>query len=142
MDKVKLMLEESVKFELEAYKIYGIFKESNKTDSEFWGIIAEEELDHASLLKKCISLHSDNTEILDIISTVDIEIIADARKNAERYITEFQNNPTPQKAWELAIKIENSIVESAYQKFMDSMPDSKLRELFQLLNGREQSRGI
>ena len=51
---------------------------------------------------------------------------------------EFQKNPLPGIACNMALDVENSIVENSYQKFMDSMPNSDLKELFQLLNGKEK----
>jgi len=138
MGTVKLLLEESAQFEMDAYEIYSVFMASIQKDAAFWEQLANEELDHAGLLRKCLPLCSDENELAGIISVEEIEIIKEARKNIKQFMTEFQNNPSPGIARTMALDVENSIVENSYQKFMDTMPNNDLKQLFQLLNGKEK----
>ena len=138
MGNIKLLLEESAQFELDAYEIYSVFMASIQKDADFWEQLANEELDHAALLKKCLPLCSVENEVTGIISVEEIEIIKEARKNIKQFMIEFKNNPSPVTACNMALDIENSIVENSYQKFMDSMPNSDLKQIFQLLNGKEK----
>lgn len=139
MENIKLLIGESVQFELDAYEIYTVFAESIPKDAVFWQQLSNEELDHASILKKCLAIISEKNEEVEIVSVEDLNMLKDARKKIQEYKTEFQNNPTPILAYHLALKVENSIVESSYQKFMDSVPDSDLKEVLQLLNGQEKN---
>ncbi len=138
MENIKLLLEESAQFELDAYEIYSVFKLSIQKDAEFWEQLANEELDHAGLLKKCLSLYSEDNEAGNIISVNEIGLLKEARKKIKQFMIEFQNNPLPHTACNMALDVENSIVENSYQKFMDSMPNNDLKEIFQLLNGKEK----
>ena len=138
MGNIKLLLEESAQFEIDAYEIYSVFKLSNQKDADFWEQLANEELDHAGLLKKCLSLCSEEKEVTNLISVEEIGIIKNARNKIKQFKTEFQNNPLPHTAYNMALEIEKSIVENSYQKFMDSMPNNDLQQIFQLLNGKEK----
>jgi rubrerythrin len=138
METIKLLLEEAALFEMDAYEIYSIFKTLIPKDAKFWEQIANEELGHAGLLKKCLPLSSSETEAAGIISVEDIEIIKDLRKYIKQLMIEFQKNPSPEVARSLALYVESSIVEKSYQKFMESMPTSNLKQIFQLLNGKDK----
>jgi rubrerythrin len=138
MGNIRILLEESAQFEMDAYEIYSIFKGSNENDAEFWGQLANEELDHAGLLTKCLPLCSVEDEIACIISVDEIELIKEARRKIHQFMIEFQKNPSPSNARDMAIEVENSIIENSYQKFMDAVPNSDLKQLFQLLNGKEK----
>ena len=138
MESIKLLLEESAQFEIDAYEIYSVFKSSVQKDADFWEQLANEELAHAGLLKKCLTLYSEDDEVTNIISVKEIGIIKKARKKIKQFMMEFQNDPLPHTACNMALEVENSIVENSYQKFMDSMPNNDLKQLFQLLNGKEK----
>ena len=138
MEKVSLLLEESVQYEMDAYDIYSVFMSTLQKDADFWEKLANEELDHAGLLKKYLSFSLKENEVSDIISVEDVGVIKDARIKIRQYLKEFRNNPSPYTAYDIAIDIENSIVENSYQKFMDSIPDTELKQIFHLLNGMEK----
>jgi rubrerythrin len=138
MENISLLLEESVQYEMDAYEIYSVFMTSIQKDADFWEKLANEELDHAGLLKKYLSLGLKENEVYDIISVEDVGVIKDARIKIRQYLKEFLNNPSPDIARDIALDVENSIVENSYQKFMDSIPDTELKQIFHLLNGMEK----
>lgn len=138
MGNIKLLLEESAQFELDAYEIYSVFKLSTQKDADFWEQLANEELDHAGLLKKYISICSEENEAINIISAKDINIIKEARKMIKQLMTEFQTDPSSHAAYNIALQVENSIVETSYQKFMNTIEDIDIKQIFQILNGKEK----
>lgn len=137
MKNVEQIINEAIDYELLAHEIYGIFKESFPKDSAFWEQLAEEELGHAALLRKTKTLHPDNGDILNIVSIDDIELLKSIRKSTEVLKEDFLKGPDKKLAYDIAIKIEGSKIESNYQKFMKKITIGSYSEVFQILNGDE-----
>lgn len=137
MKSIENVIDEAIDFELLAHEIYGIFKESFPEDSAFWEQLSEEELGHAALLRKTKTLHPDNGAILNIVSIDDIELLRSIRKSIEKLKVSFLKSPDKKLAYDIAIKIEGSKIESNYQKFMKKITIGSYSEVFQILNGDE-----
>ena len=132
------LIQEARNFEMEIYTLYSSFSELYKEDREFWKTIAEEERNHAVIMQKSYSyLESENKIFTQIIPTNIISII-DNKEKIDLLISNFYNLPDRVFAFNLALHIETSLLESTYQKFMTSDFESKDNILFQKLNGEEK----
>jgi rubrerythrin len=138
MKTIENFVDESIKYELDVYNLYTIFKETLIHDADFWKKIADEELNHAYILRKSKSLFEENAELLNMISIQDIKKVNECRNLFKHFIVDFKKNPTLKTACEIAISIENSLVENNYQKFMNSLQDNDLIKILQKLNGEEK----
>ena len=137
MLNVQEILIESINFELDTYHVYTLFSETFEKDSEFWNTLAEEELNHTSVLRKIRQFYQGDTKVIDIISADDVNAIKETRKYLKNLVQKFKEAPSVKMAYEIAIEIENSVVESKYQKFMSKVTDDRIIKLFQALNGDE-----
>ncbi len=138
MKNLQLIIEESINYELDAYHVYTLFSKTFKDDSLFWENLAEEELNHVSVLRKSLSFHQGNMKILNNFSVKDIETVKECRKNIQQLIIRFKNTPTRKIAFNIAVEIESAAVEKNYQKFMNKVTDDSVLNLFQTLNGEEK----
>ena len=139
MKNLRLIIEESINYELATYSTYTLFSETFRDDSEFWENLAEEELNHVSVLRKSLSFHQGNIKILDSFSVKDIDTVKECRKNIKLLVDQFKKNPTRKMSRNIAIEIESAAVEQNYQKFMSKVTDDSVLNLFQTLNGEEKN---
>jgi rubrerythrin len=138
MKNLQLIIDESINYELDTYNAYVLFSKTFKDDSVFWENLAEEELNHVSVLRKSLSFHQGNMKILNSFSVKDIETVKECRKNIQQLINQFKKNPTPEMACNIAMEIEEAAVEKNYQKFMSKVTNDSVLNLFQTLNGEEK----
>ncbi len=138
MGNIQQILDESINFELDAYNMYHLFSETFENDSEFWKTLAEEELNHTSVLRKIKQFYQGDSKIIDIISIKDINFIKQTRRHLKKLFTKFKENPTQKMACKIGLEIEKSFVEKNYQKFMSKVTDDGILHLFQSLNGDEK----
>ncbi len=137
MENIEHVINESIKYELDVYKLYTLFSETFVDDSEFWETLANEERNHASILRKSKSFFHKDNKMMNVISVEDINTIKECRNIIKFHTDEFRKNPTQNIAYKIAIKLENSKVEKNYQKFMNKLPDNELAKVFHMLNGEE-----
>jgi rubrerythrin len=133
------IINESILCELDTFKIYNLFKDTFEEDAEFWKRLAEEELDHAVVLRKSKSFYKDVTDIADIISVEDFSTFMDVRQKINKLLEEFKENPTREKAFDIALQIEKSAVEDNYQKFMNVTSNNDIADVLRKLNGEEKN---
>ncbi len=138
MKNIEHLINESIKYEFEAYQLYSLLEEIFQNDADFWKKLADEELNHASILRKSKSFINDNNEVLNIISIDDINIIKESIELFTQYNEDIKKNPSRETAYKIALKVETSLVENNYQKFMDIQPESDLIKVFQMINGEEK----
>lgn len=136
---IQEIIQESISYELDVYDLYLSFSEYIPEDEKFWKQLAEEELNHASILRKCLSLNSENQNALENFSSVDIKAVFNCRKNLKLLQSEFEKNPTSIMALQVALKTEKSTIESNYQVLMNKTTDNKVLKIFQLLCGEEKN---
>ena len=132
MDIIKY-LEESVKLEYNVSELYIIFAEQFTEDYNFWWKIANEELNHASLLKTAIEFAKMN-DFKDILIVGDIDDLIKMNNNFDNIIKDFLINPSRVKCFDIALEIENSAGESHYQETMSIHSDNEIVKIFQKLN--------
>jgi len=138
MRNVVQIIDESISFEMETYKLYSFFSETFSLESNFWNQLAEEELNHVTVLRKILSFYQGNESVLESISPSDIEEVRKSRNHLNKLFEEFKNNPKRDIAFKIAMEIEESVSESSYQNFMTKITDNPVATMFQFLNGQEK----
>jgi len=126
-------LEEAVKIEINASKLYFMFADHYKEDFNFWWEIANEELNHAALLKTTIEFAELNDLPEEIILN-DIQELINLNLEFDKIIESFKSNPSRQSCFEIALIIESSVGESHYQEIMSGHTDNEVIKIFQHLN--------
>ncbi len=132
------LIQEAVKFEMEIYNLYTLYGKLYTEDSAFWNKIAKEERNHAVIMQKSYSYLESDNKIFNQIIPNNILSIIDNKEKIDKLIVDFNKVPDRVFAFNLALLIETSLLESTYQKFMASNFESKDNILFQKLNGDEK----
>jgi len=127
-------IEEAIKLELNAAEIYAFFAETVSEDADFWAGLSWEERNHASILETAqnilMPVDAFPGEILPkfIQSLIETNLWLKSLRNDLA-----QNPPDRNKAFTIALKIENSAGEQHFQKVMASPSDSKMVQVLQKL---------
>lgn len=132
MDIIKY-LKEAIKVEFHVSDLYLLFANQFEEDYKFWWKIANEELNHAALLKTGIEFAKLN-EFPDEIILGDINDLINLNKKFIKFTKKVKKNPSRQLCFEIALEIENSAGESHYQETMSNHSDNKIIKIFQHLN--------
>lgn len=138
MKNLQDILSESINYELDTYNMYILFAQNLQNDAEFWETLAEEELNHTSVLRKIQQFYQGDSTVIDIISVKDVKAIQESRRHMEKLMVKFVENPNLKMACNIGMEIEKSVVEKSYQKFMSIKTDDSIIQLFQALNGEEK----
>lgn len=132
------LIQEAAKFEMEIYNLYTLYSKLFINDSKFWNKIADEERNHAVIMQKSYSYLESDNKIFNQIIPNNILSIIDNKEKVDKLIIDFNKSHDRVFAFNLALLIETSLLESTYQKFMASNFESKDNILFQKLNGDEK----
>ena len=129
------ILEEAIDLENNASRLYMVFHKAFAEDEEFWWKLAQEEKNHASLLRSGAEYYLPLGKFPDELLPDDFEQLSQANKMIigiiERCITSV---PSREEAFDLALRVENAAGELHFQKSMEMKTDSKILEVFQKLN--------
>jgi rubrerythrin len=139
MINVQQIIEESIIYEFKTFDVYTFFSKTFKDDSQFWNVLAEEELNHVSILRTSLSFRERNTKIIDGFSINDIEMVKECIEKLEQNFENFKKSPSCKLAIKIAIEIEKSTIEDNYQRFMEKVTDDSDIYIFQTLNSEEQN---
>lgn len=127
-----------IELELNVSRLYLTFSEHLKEDSGFWWKISNEEMNHASILKTAIKFTEfDKLPMDKLLENIDDVIYLN--DNFNKIIEEFVENPSKERAFELAIELESSAGESHYQEFMDEFSENKIIQILQNLNNQDNN---
>ncbi|MFC1552529.1 hypothetical protein ACFL6P_08205 [Candidatus Latescibacterota bacterium] len=133
--QLKLLIEESIKLELNVAELYKFFNQAFREDAYFWWTLIEEEKNHANLIRKIGELDFLTNEIIAEIIPAKLQTISEANEKLSSCVDEYKTNPpSREEAFNVALKFEKSAVEIHYQKFMNKNVDDMLTQTFQNLN--------
>ena len=127
-------IQEAIKLELNAAEIYAFFAETIPEDADFWAGLSWEERNHASLLKTSQNVLVPVAEFPGEILPKFIQSLIETNRLLETLRNDFaQTPPDRKKAFDIALKIENSAGEQHFQRVMESPSDSKIVQILQKL---------
>lgn len=133
------IIDEAIKLETLLSKLYALFAENNTKDEKFWKIMSEEELSHAQVfmdLKPSIDFDEKlpkEHQLIEISTKLSVNI-----KQIQDIIKNFDSNYTRERAFQLAIKLENSAGEEFYNDFLNYAQCPSLSNIFKKVNMQDQ----
>lgn len=137
-EKLKKLLEASVELELGMSELYFLYTKLFPEDSEFWGKLANEEVNHASLLRSGYIFLEKGLLPKEIVYE-DIDVLKSSIKWIQELIKKYsQKEPSFEDAYFEAVKMESSAGEFHFQVLMTEETDSKIVKIFQELAGDDK----
>jgi len=129
------IVDESIRLERNVGRLYLLFSHIFDDDESFWWELAIEEENHAALLKSGkICFIQDGLFPREIFDTT-LEALLATNLEIEKNLHTFESSPPSRaEAFQLAIHLEISAVESCYQRVVDQACDSVAAKLFKKLN--------
>lgn len=129
------LLEESIKLELNVSELYEIFSSAFLEDADFWKKLSLEEENHAVLIKLVkVELLSSDEFPSEILSS-SLENLIEANNRLISLLKEYKDNPpSREKAFNVALSIEESAGEIHYQNATKMTSDLEYIKTFQRLN--------
>ena len=137
--KLKEIIDISIKLELNASKLYGLFSRTFEEDKNFWHKLSEEEESHALLLKSAKKEFASSEYFPTEMLAQDVDELIHHNLQLERTIYRFKTNPPSRKlALQTAFQLELSVGEIHYQKSMIQASPSGFLKIFQELNTNDK----
>jgi len=115
-------------------KLYLSFHNLLPEDAVFWWELVIEEENHAALLKTMEQMDASLVEIPEGIMPTRILELQKANEVILKTVEDFGKRPDRAWAFQEAHKIELSAGESHYNNFMNHAPESRITEIFRVLN--------
>ena len=122
MDKeLSRILDESIQLELNVADLYLSFCHAFAEDKDFWSHLAEEEGNHAALLRSGKLESLDEGHFPAKILTTNLDALIKANKEIKELLKEHKQKPPSSRAsaFEIAIKVEESTGEIDFSCFME-----------------------
>ena len=141
MDKeLSRILDESIQLELNVADLYLSFCHAFAEDKDFWSHLAEEEENHAALLRSGKLESLDEGHFPAKILTTNLDALIKANKEIKELVKEHKQKPPSSRAsaFEIAIKVEESTGEIDFSCFMEQQSDSPALNLFRRVNSEDR----
>lgn len=137
--KIIALAEESINIELNVSKIYFLFNKLFPDDSDFWLKLAQEENNHADIIKNGIELFEPIDAFPHKILSHDLQKLKDTNEDLQFLLTEFKiTPPSRDEAFNTALDIENSVGEMHFQQFLKKKHVSIFENIFQQLTEEDK----
>ncbi|HIJ89408.1 MAG: hypothetical protein OEV89_00935 [Desulfobulbaceae bacterium] len=135
MKQIPLVIDESIKLELNVSELYSLFQRSFPEDADFWWELVLEEKNHAALIQSGKEHFEPITEFPPYLLHHNLQELEDINSDLLALIKQFENTPPLRaEAFNLALKIENSAGELHFQEFMNKEEDLIIGNIFRKLN--------
>lgn len=141
MDKeLSRILDESIRLELNVADLYLSFCHAFAEDKDFWSHLAEEEENHAALLRSGKLESLDEGHFPAKILTTNLDALIKANKEIKELVKEHKQKPPSSRAsaFEIAIKVEESTGEIDFSCFMEQQADSPALKFFRKVNSEDR----
>ena len=147
MDKqLSRILDESIQLELSVADLYLSLCHAFAEDKDFWSQLAEEEGNHAALLRSGKLESLDEGQFPAKILTTNLDALIKVNKEIKELVKQHKQKPPSSRAsaFEIAIKVEESTGEIDFSCFIEQEADSPALKLFRRLNrdDRDHARRI
>jgi hypothetical protein len=138
-EKLSKLIDESIKVELNVAKIYMFFCDTFSEDSDFWWKLGLEEKNHAGLIKIGRGTSIVKPEFPVEILAPSVEMLFEANKKLISMLKEYRKKlPSREKAFNIALDIEQSASELHFQLAMEKPHTSAIMEIFHKLNKEDK----
>lgn len=137
------LFEESISLELNAARLYQLFREIFPDDAVFWGQLEVEEKNHAALLQ-------DGRDRFQPLGKFPVDILPSsitslvwANRGIVTLIDKYRERPpSREEAFNTALSIEQSTGEAHFQQFMEKESSTKIEEIFRELNRTDKDHAL
>jgi hypothetical protein len=129
------LIDEAIHMELHIGDLYLLFSNQFPEESDFWGKLAKEEENHATLLCTLKQMGDADVEIPKGLLPDTIEELIKSNLEIQKAYEAFEKKPDRTRAFQFALRIENCAGEMHYNTFMTVAPPSPLTDIFRKLNG-------
>ncbi len=137
-EKLKELLGLSIELELFISELYFLYAKLFPEDCKFWWKLANEEVNHASLLESGY-IYLEKGILPEEIVYENITSLKRELERIRKLILEYnQTAPSFADAYYEAVKLESSAGEFHFQVLMTEETDSKIVKIFQKLNGDDK----
>ena len=145
-EELSQILDESIQLELNVADLYLSFCHAFAEDKDFWSHLAEEEGNHAALLRSGKLESLDEGHFPAKILTTNLDALIKANKEIKELVKEHKQKPPSSRAsaFEIAIKVEESTGEIDFSCFMEQQADSPALKLLRRVDrdDRDHARRI
>ena len=141
MDKeLSRILDESIQMELNVADLYLSFCHAFAEDKDFWSHLAEEEGNHAAMLRSGKLESLDEGHFPAKILTTNLDALIKANKEIKELVKEHKQKPPSSRAsaFEIAIKVEESTGEIDFSCFIEQEADLPALKLFRRVNSEDR----
>jgi rubrerythrin len=141
MDKeLSRILDESIQLELNVADLYRTFCHAFAEDKDFWSQLAEEEGNHAALLRGGKLESLDEGHFPANMLTTNLDALIKANNEIKELVKEHKQKPPSSRAsaFEIAIKVEESTGELDLSCFLAQEADSPASKLFRRVNREDR----
>lgn len=137
-EELTRLIKESINLELNVSKLYLLFYDLYPEDMDFWWKMANEEKNHAALLKS-LFLYMKLEIFPEDILYKNINELGEINQLVINKIKDFTNNKPPKEiAYNFALNIENSAAEFHLQNVLQKSTNNKILKIMKKLNGEDK----
>jgi len=129
------LIEESINLELNVADLYLLFNKLFPEDADFWWELSLEEKNHGALLRSGKEVFLPRNKFPHDLIEDRLHVLVDINSEINSLIKKYEvNPPSREKAFNVALNIENSAGELHFQRFMDKEANLKIDDIFKQLN--------
>lgn len=134
------IIDESIRLELNVGDLYLLFCSIFSHDAPFWWRLAEEEKDHAALIRSGKEYFAPLKMFPSDLLHKNILELKTANADIRSFINKFRLHPPSRtEAMNVALSIEKSAGELHFQKFMDGTGGTAIEKIFRDLNRGDEA---
>jgi len=134
-DELEQLIGEAVLLEKNVARLYTLFKEAFPEDADFWDQLADEERNHAALIRTVKDFFLTMGLIPSGLFTVPLQDLKLSNAKVGALVERYRKAPpSRQEAFLAAIDIEETAGEIHYQKYMSGESNARIDDVFKELN--------
>jgi hypothetical protein len=138
-----IRIEESIALELNVSEIYSLFRDLFPRDAEFCQELVMEEKNHAALIRTGRDYFEPINKFPHHLLEGSLQELEDTNNYLRSLIQAFKETPpSREKAFQVALEIENSAGELHFQDFMEEKNNSKIDSIFKRLNNDDKDHAL
>ena len=137
------IIDESIRLELSVGDLYLLFNSMFPQDAGFWWRLAEEEKDHAALIRSGKEYFAPLQKFPADLLHKNLDELKTSTASIRSFIDKFSRHPPSRtEALTVALTLENSAGEIHFQQFMDGGGGSAIEKIFRELNRGDQDHAL